>query len=186
MRHISRTDERGPRLNKMSEGTEHKVEWDQILVRIASYPAGVHRLLAPVPRERIAIVERQVGTMPDVLVEMLLRFNGAELFRSGSELISIFGVTTSQPLSRLEWSPDYMIEKFTARWRAAGAGTRDRSRSWAFAIMNYGGLQIIDGEGLVEEWDSAQSNFSPWRKTFDQWLQDLFREGDEFLRDNDR
>src|SRR5437899_892990 len=119
-------------------------DWDAFLVRLRAYPAHFHRILPPCPGERIEAVEKELRELPPTLKEMLRRFNGVELFISGSPLVSLFRISTIPPLPPLEWAPEWCIDTFTRKWRAAGS---NRQGDWAIAITNYGGLILLDADG---------------------------------------
>jgi hypothetical protein len=126
-------------------------------------------------------MERQLGIAPQQLLEMLKSFNGATLFDAGvGEMVTLFGVSEEPPLSPFEWAPDWYIDKFTPEWRAAGPNRQD---DWAIAMMNYGELILLDEEGKVKKWDTGQRDWNPGILSFDEWIRELMREGDEFLNE---
>jgi hypothetical protein len=127
-------------------------------------------------------MERQLGRPPGELLGMLKHFNGAQLFDTGAggELVSLFGVSENPPLPPLEWAADWYIDKFTPKWRAAGP---NRQNDWAIAMMNYGDLILLDGQGMVKKWDTSQQEWSPGQLELHEWVQDLLREGKGFLNE---
>ena len=155
------------------------VNWDSVLARLQSYPEHVHVTLPPCPYERIMAVEKQLGALPDSTRDMLGHFNGAELFNRTGPLVTMFGISLVPALPAFEWAPDWYIDKFTEIWRSG----RNEGDDWALAMMNYGGVVLLDATGTTKEWDSATKMWSPERKSLDEWIEDIFREGDAFLRD---
>jgi hypothetical protein len=155
------------------------VDWGDVLARLRSYPAPIHNILPPCPDERIKAVEKQLGALPQPLADMLAHFNGAELFINGMPLVTIFGISRIPPLPPLEWAPDWYIDKFTAICRSV----RDQQDDWAIAMMNYGGLILLDAEGTTEEWDTAQNMWGPREWTLAEWIEEILCEGDAFLKD---
>jgi len=153
-------------------------DWDNVIRRLRSYPKKVHRLLPPCPEDRLEAVQTQLGKMPAGLVEMLEHFNGAELFERCGPMLTVFGISTIPPLPALEWFPDWNIDKLTPSWRQASP---HRENQWAIAMTNYGGLIILDKRGTIKQWDTSQSRWEENRWTFDEWVEDIFREGDAFL-----
>ena len=154
--------------------------WDYFLGRIRSYPPEVNRLLPPCAAERLEAVQRELGEMPTALVELLEQFNGAELFVVAVPLITIFGISTIPALPPLEWAPEWYIDKHTRRWRSSGSG---RDTDWAIAMMNYGGLAILDKSGWIREWDTAAGDWDERHVPFEEWCDIIIREGDALLKD---
>jgi len=109
---------------------------------------------------------------------MLKTFNGAELFNNCGPLVTIFGISQIPPLPPLEWAPDWYVDKFTPAWREF-SGNRDE---WAIAMMNYGGLIVLSRDGSVREWDTSERCFSPWTLTVEAWINQILREGEEFMK----
>ncbi len=156
-----------------------KVDWDGVLTRLRSYPARVHKILPRCPEERIKAVEEQLGALPGSLSDMLAHFNGARLFINGGPLVSIFGISLIPPLPPLEWAPDWNIDRFSTIWRSV----RNQQNDWAIAMMNYGGLILLDAESTTKEWDTAQNTWGPREWTFPEWIEEILCEGDAFLKD---
>lgn len=112
---------------------------------------------------------------------MLGHFNGAQLFDKGpGNLVTLFGISEDPPLPPVEWAEDWWIDKFTPPWRAAG---RNRQNDWTIAMMNYGVLVLLDGQGTVKQWDTSQQQWDQEPLPFDRWLQGLLCEGDAFLNE---
>jgi hypothetical protein len=112
---------------------------------------------------------------------MLRHFNGAELFEKTGPLVTVFGASTIPPLPPKEWAEHWYIDKYTPSWRAAG---EDRENDWAVAMMNYGGLVIVCGDGRVREWDTGQRSWDRRNfDNFDEWFEEILREGDAFLKE---
>jgi hypothetical protein len=153
------------------------VNWDDFLRRLWSYPPGTNTILPPCPEDRIKSVEEQFGMVPKELVNMLRHFNGAKLFRRSIPLASIFGISPIPLLPPLEWAPEWTIDQYTPRWRTS----TNRLTDWPIAIMNYGGLILLSGDGTIREWDRSQGKWSPMSFTFNEWTDNLFREGDAYL-----
>jgi hypothetical protein len=155
--------------------------WDNVLRRLGGYPAGTHELLPPCSEERLRAVQSEYGRLPNEILEMLRHFNGARLFVDAIQLVAIFGVSTIPALPPFEWAEDWYIDKFTPWWRA---GSEDRQKDWAIAMMNYGGVVIVGGDGRVREWDTAQRMWDPRSfDNFDEWVQEILREGDAYLKE---
>jgi hypothetical protein len=158
--------------------------WADVMQELRAYPPGVNTIRLPCPRSRIANTELQLGKLPRELVRMLEQFNGAILFKSGagSWLVTLFGLSEDQPLPPFEWGEDWWIDKFTPLWRKAGG--RSRQNEWAFAIMSYGELILLDREGMIRKWDTAQAQWDPSPPiSFDEWLQEVLREGKTYLNE---
>jgi hypothetical protein len=69
-----------------------KFNWDEFLERLRTYPLDFHRVFPPCGQERVAAVESTLGRLPELLKDMLLRINGAELFSSPGPSWSLFPV----------------------------------------------------------------------------------------------
>lgn len=156
------------------------IDWQKVLAHLKSYPAHTHRIQGPCSEERIVAVQAELGPMPNEIVAMLRAFNGAKLFKKTGPLVSVFGISLTPPLSPLQWAPEWHIDKFTPKWRANGAA---RDNEWAIAMMNYGGLIIVDQDGTAREWDTARATWSPEIWKFDAWIEKILREGDAFIND---
>lgn len=159
------------------------VNWADVLDRLRSYPASVQRFRPPCPKDRIEIVQQQLGMLPAELSDMLNHFNGAKLFDAGAggSMVSLFGTTEDPPLPRFEWGVDWYIDTFTPAWRAAvGVSRQD---DWVVAMMNYGDLIILDKNGTVREWDTAVKFWSPNVLSFAEWIEDILRQGDNYLKE---
>lgn len=165
--------------------------WNAIVRRLDSYPSRIHRLLPPCSEERLREVQSKLGKLPKGVIEMLRQFNGAELFMKHGPMITVFGISTLPALPPLEWAEDWYIDIFTPWWRAFGERQppqrpvgEDRQNDWAVAMMNYGGLIIVGGDGRVREWDTAQRMWDPRSfNDFEEWVEDILREGDAFLKE---
>ncbi|MEK7802655.1 MAG: SMI1/KNR4 family protein, partial [Pseudomonadota bacterium] len=137
------------------------VEWVKILSSLRQYPTKAHRILGPCSEDRIATVEKELGTIPVPIKEMLRHFNGAHLFVDASPFISILGITPVPPLPELEWAPDWHLEVFTPYWRK----TRNRPLDWIIAIGGFGELMIYEENGEIIEWDSDSGQWTKRRQT---------------------
>lgn len=155
------------------------IDWEHVVARLRSYSANINQLLPPCPEDRIRAVQAELGEIPRVLVNMLSHFNGGELFVDHGPLISIFGISTIPPLPPLEWAPDWYIDKFTPSWRSSS----NRRGDWVIAMWNYGGLVVLDECGLTKEWDTAVGNWGERTLPLDEWVEDVFREGNAFLEE---
>ena len=155
-------------------------DWQNVLMRLKSYPAEVHRFLPPVSEGRLAAAAELLGPMPDALAHMLRHFNGAELFLSNGPLVSIFGLSTDPPLPPFQWAPDWHIDKFTPVWRHADSHRRDE---WAIAMMNYGGLIILSEDGAIREWDTRRQVSESTRWGFAEWIEEVLCEGKAYLNE---
>jgi hypothetical protein len=114
---------------------------------------------------------------------MLRHFNGARLFDKGvgGATVALFGITEEPPLDPFMWAEKWWIDKYTPLWR--GAGGPNRRNEWAITMMNYGELIILNEQGTIRKWDTSQQQWDPASLTFEQWLEELFREGDEFMNE---
>jgi hypothetical protein len=128
--------------------------WDTVQSQLRAYPIGTHRLLPPCPEPRLEAVQAELGTIPEVLVEMLRRFNGAELFEKCGALITIFGISTTPPLPPMDWAEDWYIDKFTPTWRSVFS----RPQDWTVAMWNYGVLVVLDQYGWSKSGTWANVN----------------------------
>jgi len=158
------------------------VNWADVLRKLLAFPPDTHRLRPPCSEGRLEIAEQQLGTLPTELVDLLKHLNGARLFDTGAggEMVALFGLSEVPPLPPMEWAEDWYIDIFTPKWRAAGA---NRQLDWVIAMMNYGGLIVLDGQGTVREWDTSQQIWDPNTCSFDQWIQDILREGEAYLNE---
>jgi hypothetical protein len=153
-------------------------DWDAFVARLRAYPAGFHRLLPPCADDRVQAVQRELGKLPQTLEEMLKRFNGAELFISGSPLVSFFRISTMPRLHHLEWASEWCIDAFTRKWRAAAS---DRQDDWAIAMTNYGGLVLLDAGGTVKEWDTGECTWLSGNLPLDEWIEKVINEGEVIM-----
>jgi hypothetical protein len=157
------------------------LNWRNIIRRLDNYPHGTHQFFPPCGDERLREVQSELGRLPDDVVDMLRHFNGAGLFEKPTWLVTVFGVSTIPSPPEFEWAEDWCIDKYTPRWRAAGEG---RQNDWAVAMMSYGVLVIVSGDRRVREWDTAQGIWEPRSfDSFDEWFEEIFREGDIYLRE---
>jgi hypothetical protein len=150
-------------------------DWDAFLVRLQAYPSHFHRILPPCPEERIEAVEKELGTLPATLKAMLNRFSGAKLFDSS---FNLFGISTNLPPSPLEWSPEWCIDTFTPRWRAAGS---NRQGDWAIGMTNYGGLILLNENETIKEWDTGQSTWLSNDLPLGAWIENVISEGEVIM-----
>jgi hypothetical protein len=153
-------------------------DWDTFLARLKSYPSNAHRLLPPCPGKRIAAVESELGELPKSLKEMLNHVNGAKLFIRAGPMVSVFGISVVPPLPPMEWASDWWIDKFTPWWRDAESG---RQNDWVIAMMNYGGLILIDANNKVSEWDTSEGRWLKENVPFADWMKQIIAEGESFL-----
>lgn len=154
---------------------------DALLVRLRAYPSHFHRILPPCPGERIEAVEKELGKLPTTLNEMLRRFNGAELFISGGPFVSFFRISAIPPLPPLEWAPEWCVDTFTRKWRAAGA---NRQGDWAVAMTNYGGLVLLGADETIKEWDTGQSVWLSKNLPLGEWIETVFSEGETIMAES--
>jgi hypothetical protein len=157
-----------------------KLDWTKTVERLNRYPTKTHRFLPPCPKERVATVQTELGKLPEVLVEMLVHFNGARLFKKTVPFVSIFGISTIPAMPPLEWAKDWYIDKFTPAWRLRESG---RQNQWAIAMMNHGGLIILEGPDKITQWDMAQKKWESKAWKFDEWVENLLTEGDLYLQE---
>jgi hypothetical protein len=153
-------------------------DWDSFIARLSAYPDGMHRLLPPCPDERIRALDTELGHFPHVLNEMLRRANGIELFCCPNATTTLFGISTIPALPPFEWAPDWHIDKFTPKWRALGS---DREDDWAIAMTNYGGLVLLNADGITKEWDTCERRWLSINLPFSDWIDKEMREGDVTL-----
>lgn len=156
------------------------VDWENVVGRLKAYPADVHNFLPPCPEESLEAVQKELGRIPDELTDMLRHFNGAELFVKAGPLITIFGITPVIPLSRFEWAPDWVIDKYTPEWRHASPG---RDREWAIGMMCYGGLIILDQDGMIKEWETSQARWGSTNLSFCAWIDGVLAEGSVYMKE---
>jgi hypothetical protein len=158
------------------------VNWADVLHDLRSCSGDAHRIHPPCAESRIATTERELGNLPNDLLDMLKHLNGAMLFDSGGggELVTIFGISGDSAIPTDEWPADWYVDKFTPKWRAAGT---NRENEWAIAMMNYGELVLLDGLGTVRKWDTSQRRRNPETVNFDRWLYELLREGAAYLNE---
>jgi hypothetical protein len=154
-------------------------DWENILGRLQGH-SYVYKILPPCAEERLRAVQAELGKMPDELADMLRHFNGAQLFERGLPLVHIFRISPISRLPALEWAPDWNVDKYTPRWRGASP---DRDNEWAIAMTNYGGLIILDDNGITKQWDTSQGMWEPGEWRFDEWVEHMLREGDAFMRE---
>jgi hypothetical protein len=147
---------------------------------LQTYPPTYHRLLAPGPPERIEAAERQLGTMPTTLKDMLQHFNGAELFIGGLPMLTIFGATTIPPLPPLEWAEDWYIDKLTPDWRMSGS---NRDKDWAIGMTSYGGLILFNESYGISEWDTGESRWVFESIVLDDWVEKVIADGEAMMAD---
>jgi hypothetical protein len=149
------------------------IDWDEVLRELRSFPAKSQKLRAACPMQRINEEEGRLGRLPTDLSEMLLRFNGGELFIDAIPMITLFGLSLPGDPPTFDW----FIDRSTSAWRAKMGCPQD----WVIGMTNYGGIAILGHDLLVGEWDSAQCKWTGGRMPFQDWLQRLFVEGAEYL-----
>ena len=154
-----------------------KIEWQLFLERLNAFGTEAHKILPPCAEDRLEAIQAQLGKMPTALVEMLRTFDGAQLFDNGGPLVSIFGISTIPPLPPLEWAPDWYIDKFTPVWRA-----KQKRNDWAIGITSYGVLFLMDQEGAISKWDTGQKGWESRNQLLGQWMEELMREGESYLK----
>ena len=49
--------------------------------------------------------------------------------------------------------------------------------------MSYGELIVLNGQGTVRMWDRSQQAWSPGTSSFAQWIEELLREGEAYLKE---
>ena len=153
-------------------------DWGAFSVRLQAYPSGFHQFLPPCLEERIYSVEKELGELPTTLKEMLRHFNGAKLFDGSFRL---FGISVTPPLPPLEWAPEWCIDAFTRRWRAAGS---NRECDWAIGITNYGGLILLNDNETVKEWDTGQSIWLSRDLPLETWIENVISEGEAIMAES--
>ena len=153
-------------------------DWKAFSLRLREHPGFFHRLLPPCQKEQIESFGRKLGSLPDTLKEMLSNFNGAELFISGSPLVSFFRISSTPPLPPLEWAPEWCIDSITREWRDAGD---NRNGVWAIAMTNYGGLILLDADEFISEWDTGEGRWVLEKQSLEQWIEKLICEGEKVM-----
>jgi hypothetical protein len=153
-------------------------DWTALMDRLRKYPPSYHKFLAPCPRDRITASETRLGTMPEVLKDMVQHFNGAELFDATGPLLTLFGVTTVPPLPPLEWAEDWYIDKFTPHWRAWGA---NRDDDWVIGMMSYGGLILFNQSRGISEWDTGERRWLLENTLLDDWIEKVIVHGEAMI-----
>lgn len=159
-----------------------KFDWDILLTRLCTYPSNYHQVLPPCPNDRVAIVEQQIGTMPQTLKEMFERFNGAEFFIAGLPLLTLFRISTVPSVPSLEWGENWYVDKLTPKWRAASS---NRDRDWAIGMMNYGGLILFDEFRGVKEWDVGEGRWLLRDIHFFDWIEKVMSAGELMMTELD-
>jgi hypothetical protein len=149
-------------------------DWKVFLDCLRTYSQDLHSVLPPCSEERLETVQIELGKMPESLIEMLRQFNGARLFNVSGPLYTIFGLSASPPVPSMESAPDWYIDKFTCAWRES----HDRTQEWAIGITNYGGLILLDDNGLIREWDTSQNTWGQQDVIFEDWISAILIEGD--------
>jgi hypothetical protein len=104
---------------------------------------------------------------------MLQRFNGAELFIDAIPFVTILGLSLDSDPPTSDW----FIDRMTLKWRSGIGQTTD----WVMAMTNYGGMQILERNSLVREWDSSQRKWSGDRHPFYSWVEKVLHEGAVYL-----
>jgi hypothetical protein len=158
------------------------IDCGALLVRLRAYPSHFHRILPPCPGERIEAVEKELGKLPTSLTAMLTHANGAELFICPDASFTLFGISTNPPLPPFEWAPDWYIDKFTPKWRAAGSNRHD---DWAIAMTNYGGLILLDRLETIKEWDTGQSIWLVEGLALSEWIEKVISEGEVIMAETE-
>jgi len=154
-----------------------ETNWNYILRRIDDYPNGVHRIRPPCEPERVIAIQAELGRMPQQIVEMLKHFNGGKLFCRIVPFVSIFGVSVMPLLPSLENASDWYVDRFTPIWRESKGGCDE----WTIGMTNYGGLLVMDSNANVREWNTSESIWSPQSWSFNEWIEHVFIEGDNYL-----
>lgn len=155
------------------------MNWRNFLSRLSAYPAEFHRILPPCPEEGIEAVQRELGPMPQVLIDMLRHFNGAELFCPSNPVVTIFGISTIPAPPAFDGAHDWYIDKYTPGGRSA----LHRPNDWVIAMTNYGGVIFLNQDGWVDEWDSSQGAWDPVTLPLDAWIEKQVHDGDVCLKE---
>jgi hypothetical protein len=146
---------------------------DYFIEKIVAGSGTIHTLRPPCPAERIDAIAQELGAMPAPMVAIIRRFNGAELFERSMQLLTLFGLSGPDTPGPPEW----FIDAFTRMWRSGGG----REKDWVFGITNYGGVLVMQGDGMVGEWDTAQRGWNPRAVPFSQWADAILKEGEEYM-----
>lgn len=153
--------------------------WIDFIGQLKEYPDGVHRLCDACSEERILAVEREFGSLPKLLAEMVRTFNGGELFLNVIPMVTLFGISPPLTCPNIDSLSDWYIDKYTWTWRAKSPF----SDLWAFAMTNYGGLMLMSSTETVKEWDTNTSGWIGPELSFTVWIQKVIEEGDKYLTD---
>ena len=97
-------------------------------------------------------------------------------------MISLFRLSPIPSLPKFEWAPDWCIDIFTPWWRTPAV--EERKNDWAIAMTNYGGVIILNQDGIIREWDTAQKCWDPKKLEFGDWIEALLQEGDTFMNES--
>lgn len=151
--------------------------WDHFISGLKADPDGTHHLCDACPEERILNVQREIGNLPEILAEMVRRFNGAELFVNAIPLVTLFGISPLRAVSQIDWPSEWYIDKYTRLWRASNP----RSDEWAFAMTNYGGLMLVNHGEQVREWDTNASRWVGPSSSIDDWQKNVLVEGHAYM-----
>jgi hypothetical protein len=157
------------------------LDWTDALARLKRYPEETHLFRPPCPDDRIQEVELALGSIPEPIKDMLRRFNGARLFMKYIQMITVFGVSVTPAPPEFDWGPEYWIDKYTPVWRE----TRQRPRDWVIAVSNYGGISVLQDDGRIREWDTGAYRWGPMDENFDDWIERILKEGDEYMNEPD-
>jgi hypothetical protein len=150
-------------------------DWDAFLDRMRRYPC---KFLPPCQDDLIAAVEKNLGSLPSAIKEMLKHFNGAELFIATGPLLTVFGLSTVPLLPPLEWGEDWYIDKFTPSWRASSLS---RDGDWAIGMMNYDGVILFNEHQGISEWDRGESRWLLENLTLSDWIERVISDGETMM-----
>ncbi len=120
-------------------------------------------------------LETEMGGLPAETKAMLLAFNGAELFVDAITFVTLLGIRDNSSNEDADWT----INNYSATWRKNMA----RPTDWILAITSYGGLHVVDGSGVIKEWDSSSSRWSPFEWSYSEWIRYLLDEGEKTIEE---
>lgn len=145
------------------------MDWDDFLQKMQTFPPQVHNLRLPCHLERVKKAELLLGQIPIELSQMLERFNGGKLFINGIAFVTIFGLSMPNDSPTFDW----FIDRYTPAWRSKIGQPMD----WVIGMTNYGGVQILERDSFISEWDSSQNKWMDGRYSLSEWLEKMLADG---------
>lgn len=145
------------------------MNWKNILEKLASFPDGVNNLFPPCKIEQLQEIDDKILNLPATLREMLMLFNGAELFVNAIPFVTLFG--TDIPTAKCN-----LITMNSVLQNSCG-----QTSSVAFAMTNYGSILILGSDDCVKEWDGQTGQFSDDNVNLSLWIDETIRDGEQYM-----